>query len=88
MSDSRVQQFLGGSPVSVLIKLVLLSLLVGVILAAFGFTPWSFLHYLRYLVHEIFGSGIEALYTMGGYIAAGAVLVVPLWLLIRLLARK
>lgn len=88
MSDSKVQQFLGGSPLSVLIKLALLSLLVGAVLAAFGLTPWSFLHYLRYLVHEVLGSGVEALNTLGGFIVAGAVLVVPIWFLIRLMTKK
>lgn len=88
MSESPVQRFLGGSPVSVVVKLALLSLLVGAILAAFGFTPWSFLHSLRYFVREVLGSGMEAVHTLGGFVIAGAVLVVPIWLLARLLARK
>ena len=79
---------MGGSPLSVAIKLALLSLLVGAILAAFGFTPWSFLHSLRYFVREVLGTGMEAVHTLGGFIVAGAVLVVPIWLVLRLMAKK
>jgi hypothetical protein len=35
-NDDALSRFLGGSPLSVLLRLVLLSLLVGVVLAAIG----------------------------------------------------
>lgn len=88
MANEKLQQALGGSPGSVLLKLALLSLLVGVVLAAFGMTPWGFFHFVRDLFENLFGSGIEALHRVSGYIVSGAMIVLPLWLLIRLLSAK
>lgn len=88
MAEEKIQQVLGGSPGSVLLKLVLLSLLVGVVLAAFGMTPWGFFHFVRDLFESLFGSGIEALHRVSGYIVSGAIIVLPLWLLIRLFSAK
>ena len=36
-----LNRFLGGSPLAVAFRLVLLSILVGVVLAAIGFDPWN-----------------------------------------------
>lgn len=88
MAEEKIQQVLGGSPGSVLLKLALLSLLVGVVLAAFGMTPWGFFHFVRDLFESLFGSGIEALHRVSGYIVSGAIIVLPLWLLIRLFSAK
>ena len=38
-----LNRFLGGSPLAVAFRLVLLSILVGVVLAAIGFDPWNIL---------------------------------------------
>jgi len=88
MADDRFQQALGGSPGSVLLKLVLLSLLVGVVLAAFQMTPWGLIHYLRYLFEEIVGTGMEAVHRILGYAVSGAVIVVPIWLLMRVFSAR
>lgn len=88
MSDNKIQQAMGGSPGSVLLKLALLSLLVGVVLAAFGMTPWGFVHFIRELFTDLFGSGLEALHRISGYILSGAIIVIPLWLLMRLLSAR
>jgi hypothetical protein len=58
-----VTRFFGGPPLSVIFRLVLLSILVGVILEALGFDAVRFLW--RYLL-------------------LGAVIVVPIWFLLRL----
>ena len=88
MAEEKIQQVLGGSPGSVLLKLVLLSLLVGVVLAAFGMTPWGFFHWLRYVVEELIGTGMDAVRNVAGYVISGALIVVPIWALMRLFAKK
>lgn len=88
MTDTKIQQALGGSPGSVLVKLVLVSLLVGVVLAAFGMTPWGFFHFIHETFVDIFGSGIEALHRIAGYAVSGAIIVVPIWLLMRVLSAR
>lgn len=87
-SGSRVTRALGGSPGSVLVRLALLSLLVGLALAAFGMTPWGFFHWVRHTIEEALGSGWEAVRSLVGYVVSGAVIVVPVWLLIRLTSRR
>ena len=36
-----LNRFLGGSPLAVLVKLILLSILIGVVLSALGLDPWN-----------------------------------------------
>lgn len=86
MADEKIQQVLGGSASSVLLRLALLSLLVGVVLAAFGMTPWGFFHWLRFWIEELLGSGMDAVRNLFGYILSGAIIVVPIWLVMRLLS--
>jgi hypothetical protein len=88
MADKQIETILGGSPGAVLLKLALGSLLVGVILAAFGMTPWGFFHWLRYVVEELIGTGMDAVRNVAGYVISGALIVVPIWALMRLFAKK
>jgi hypothetical protein len=84
MADDAVQRFLGGTPLSVLGKLVLLSVVVGVILSAIGFDPWNILNSVEQLFRGIWNMGFDAVRWVWRYFLLGAVLVVPIWLLVRL----
>ena len=42
-SNDGLSRFLGGSPLTVAFRLILLSILVGVVLSAIGFDPWNIL---------------------------------------------
>ena len=46
-------RFLGGSPLAVAFRLVLLSILVGVVLAAVGFDPWNILSSIQRLFQRL-----------------------------------
>lgn len=85
MSD-RVSNFLGGSPLSVIVKLVLLSIVVGLILSWLDWSPRDILSWITdffyWLWDTLFGSLDRAL----DYFILGAVIVVPLFLLSRLLS--
>ena len=48
-------RFLGGSPLAVAFRLILLSILVGVVLAAIGFDPWNILRSIRAVVSADLG---------------------------------
>jgi hypothetical protein len=82
--DDYVTRFFGGPPLSVLFRLVLLSILVGVILEALGFDPWNILDSLRQLVQHIWDMGFDAVRFLWRYLLLGAVIVVPIWLVLRL----
>jgi len=79
-----VGEFLGGSPVSVAVRLVLLSILVGVILSALGLDPFNVWRSLQNLVRQIWELGFDALWWLWRYFMLGAVLVIPIWILVRL----
>ena len=79
-----VSRFLGGPPLSVLLRLVLLSILVGVILSAVGLDPLNILHSIETMIQRIWDMGFDAVRWMWRYFLLGAALVVPIWLLVRL----
>jgi hypothetical protein len=77
-------RFLGGSPLSVAFRLILLSILVGVVLAAIGLDPWNILNSVRRLFQTIWDFGFDAINWAWRYFLLGAVIVIPIWLLSRL----
>ena len=58
-SNDGLYRFLGGSPLAVAFRLILLSILVGVVLAAIGFDPWNILHSIQPLVPAALGSRLR-----------------------------
>ena len=78
--------FLGGSLLGVIIRLVLLSIVVGVILSALGITPRNFFYQIEELLRRIYDLGFETFEWVLGYLLLGAMVVVPIWLIARLLS--
>ena len=83
-ANDSVSRFLGGSPLTVAFRLVLLSILVGVVLAAIGFDPWNILESIRLLFQRLWNLGFDAVNWLWRYFLLGAVIVIPVWLLSRL----
>lgn len=84
MANDVVSRFLGGPPLAVLVRLVLLSIVVGVILQAAGLDPFNILRSVERLVRQVWDMGFDAVRWVWRYFLLGAVLVVPIWLLVRL----
>jgi|1185.fasta_scaffold2037674_1 hypothetical protein len=82
--DNGVSRFLGGSPLAVASRLILLSVLVGVVLAAIGFDPWNIVNSIRLLMQRLWDVGFDALNWLWRYFLLGAVIVIPVWLISRL----
>ena len=78
-------RFLGGSPLSVLVKLVLLSILIGVVLSALGLDPWNIVDSVRRLLRNLWEMGFDVIRWLWQYFLLGAVLVIPIWLILRLI---
>jgi uncharacterized oligopeptide transporter (OPT) family protein len=78
------QTFLGGSPLGVLIRLALISIVVGVVLSALGITPDNFFYQIRVLLQRIYDLGFGAFRSVVEYLVLGAMVVVPIWLITRL----
>ena len=85
-ASDGLTRFLGGSPLSVVFRLILLSILVGVVLAAIGFDPWNIIESIRLLFRRLWDLGWDAINWLWRYFLLGAVVVVPVWLLSRIFA--
>lgn len=84
MANGTVNRFFGGSPLSVLVRLILLSILVGVILSAIGLDPFDIWRSIERLFRSIWNMGWDAIDWAWRYFLLGAVIVVPIWLVLRL----
>jgi hypothetical protein len=85
MADGTLTRFLGGSPLAVLGRLMLLSILVGVLLSVFGLDPWNIVYSVRRLAEAIWEMGFDAIDWVWRYFLLGAVIVIPIWLIARLI---
>lgn len=88
MANNSANRFFGGSPLSVLVRLVLISVLVGVILSAIGLDPWNIIPSVRRLILTIWDMGFDAVAWLWRYFLLGAVIVIPIWLLMRLFNKR
>ena len=78
-----MERFFGGNPSLVLLRLVILSLIVGVVLAALGFSPYDIIQSLQDLAIRIYDMGFAAVEKAFHYFLLGAVIVFPIWVLMR-----
>lgn len=82
------RDFFGGHPLAVVLRLAILSLLVGLLLSFFGITPRNFLYVMDDLARRIYDLGFGAVEWVLEYIVLGAMLVVPVWFVLRLLRSR
>jgi hypothetical protein len=79
-----MERLFGGNPLSVIIRLVLLSIVVGIALSALGLTPAELFRRLDFLLQRLYDMGFRWVEWLLGYFLIGAVIVVPIWLIARL----
>jgi hypothetical protein len=84
MANNAVMRFFGGSPAAALVRLILLSILVGVVLSALGFDPWNIFPSIQQFLLGIWNMGFDAVRWVWRYFLLGAIVVIPIWLIIRL----
>jgi hypothetical protein len=84
MPNPTMTRLFGGPPLAVLGKLALLSILIGVVLSTFGFDPWNIVESIRRLVRAVWDMGFDAIRWLWRYFLLGAVVVIPIWLILRL----
>ena len=66
-------------------RLVLLSILIGVILKVLGLDPFNILRSIQDLLRAIWNMGFDAVLWLWRYFLLGAVIVIPIWLIMRLM---
>jgi hypothetical protein len=85
MSNRQLDRFIGGSPGAVIVKLVFLSFVVGVLMSALDLNPLDIFDGVVAFFERLWNMGFEALGRLGGYFLLGAVVVIPVWVVLRLL---
>ena len=80
-----MERLFGGSPGAVILRLALISIVVGVVLHALGLDPLDLVESVRALVRYISERGLDALEWVLRYMLIGAVVVVPIWLIVRII---
>lgn len=79
-----MDKFFGGAPIWVILRLVVISLVLGVVLSAFQLDAFGLVRKIRDLISYIYSLGFDAFAWMLDYFILGAVIVFPIWLIIRL----
>jgi hypothetical protein len=82
------RQFFGDSVAGTLIRLVLLSVVVGIVFSALGITPLNLIDRLEQLVRNVLNMGLDTLNWAFKYFLLGAVIVFPVWFVVRLLRSR
>jgi hypothetical protein len=85
---SAITRFLGDSPFRVLLKLLVISFLVGVVMNAFGWSPFDVLYRIEDFVLDIWNMGFSAIERLGRHVLLGAAIVIPAFLILRLISYR
>ncbi len=85
MSNPAVGRFLGGSPLAVAVRLIVVSFVVGFLLDAFGLDRAPLLADVVRTARHILEYGVSDLRQFGRIVLTGAMVVVPVWVVLRLL---
>jgi hypothetical protein len=85
---SALTRFLGDTPLRVFLKLAIVSFVVGMLMSAFGWYPLDVLDAIGDFFRRIWAMGFDAFYRFGHYFLLGAAIVVPAFLILRLLSYR
>jgi Domain of unknown function (DUF6460) len=77
-------RFLGDTPWRVAVRLLVLSFVVGLVLSALGIRPYDIYWWIRRTILHIYDMGFAFFADSFNYLIAGALIVVPLFVISRL----
>lgn len=80
-----ITRFLGDSPGRGAIKLIVVSFVVGIVLTAMNWTPLDFLYRIWDMLVSLWNMGFEAIERFFNYFLMGAIIVIPAFVLLRIL---
>jgi nitric oxide reductase large subunit len=83
--SQRLSRFLGDTPLRVAIRLVVLSFLVGLVLSALNIRPAQIWYWVERSLGRIYAMGFDFVREAFDYLLIGALIVVPVFLIMRLL---
>ena len=80
-----LNRLLGDTPGRTIVKLLILSVVVGFVMNMMGWTPWDLVDFVTQGVRRLWRSGFAALGEVGSYLVVGAMIVIPVFVLMRIL---
>ena len=80
-----LDRFFGGPPLIVVLRLVAVSILVGILMEALDLRPLDLVDSAVRFARELYATGFGTIERIGRYFMLGAVVVLPIWLFSRLL---
>ena len=83
--SENVNRFLGDTPGRTIVKLAVISFVVGIIMSALNFTPYEVWEAIRDFFARLYDLGFEAVYRVAKYFLWGALVVIPIFLVLRVL---
>ncbi|CCJ07448.1 DUF6460 domain-containing protein [Methylocystis sp. SC2] len=84
-SNNTLENFLGGSPLNTFARLLVISLVVGALLMWLELRPIDIFRGVQAFFDRIYQLGFGAVRELVSYVLAGAIFVVPAWLVLRLM---
>ena len=84
MADGA-NRFLGDTPLRTAIKLVVLCIVVGFVMSSLGLYPMDIVNWTRRMFLDLWRSGFAALGRVGDYLLLGAAVVIPAFIILRIL---
>lgn len=83
--SQRLSRFLGDTPLRVFVRLLVLSFVVGLVLSALNIRPLQIYRWIERAILRIYDMGFEVFREAFDYLLVGALIVVPVFLVMRLL---
>jgi cytochrome b len=78
------RQFFEDGIARTLVRLAVLSLIVGIVLSALGISPANMIERLTLIARRLSDLGFGVAERAFGYFVLGAIIVVPIWIIVRL----
>ncbi|TPW30981.1 hypothetical protein FJU08_09990 [Martelella alba] len=85
---NNVNRFLGGTVIGTIVKLLVLSLIVGFVLSALGIHPADLFYGIIDFARSLWYRGFNALGEIGSYLVIGLSVVLPVFIVIRILSYR
>lgn len=83
--SEKINRFLGDTPGKTLVRLLIISFVVGIVMSTIGLTPVDLWYKMQNFVLRLYDLGFDALWRIAKYFVWGAMVVVPIFLIMRLL---
>ena len=83
--NERINKFLGDTPGKTFVRLMIISLVVGIIMSTIGLSPYDLWIKMQDFVLRLYDLGFDAIWRIARYFVLGAAVVIPVFLLVRIL---